>query len=63
MPFLTTGKRIKHFIPTFFDLDIKTDLVYIDTPYISAKGIGVNYFDFYHFLEGIVFMKNGKIDW
>lgn len=36
------------------DLDIKADLVYIDTPYISAKGIGVNYFDFYHFLEGVV---------
>ena len=30
-------------------------MVYIDTPYISEKGIGVNYFDFYHFLEGIVF--------
>src|SRR3989338_7160160 len=32
----------------------KIDLVYIDTPYISVKGVGVNYFDFYHFLEGIV---------
>ncbi|MFQ5462935.1 MAG: DNA adenine methylase [Phycisphaerae bacterium] len=30
------------------------DLVYIDTPYISAKGIGVDYRDFYHFLEGLV---------
>ena len=29
------------------------DLVYIDTPYISNKGVGVNYFQFYHFLEGI----------
>ncbi len=62
-----------------FDLDIKADLVYIDTPYISAKGVGVNYFDFYHFLEGIVFydkwsklideiskhkkIKNGKSEW
>ena len=27
--------------------------VYIDTPYISGKGIGVDYRDFYHFLEGI----------
>lgn len=62
------------------DLDIpKPDLVYIDTPYISAKGIGVNYFDFYHFLEGIVFyeqwsklidynskhrkIKNGRNEW
>ncbi|MDR2431270.1 MAG: DNA adenine methylase [Candidatus Margulisbacteria bacterium] len=62
-----------------FDLDIQADLVYIDTPYISAKGTGVNYFDFYHFLEGLVFyekwpdlidknskhkkMKNGRNEW
>ncbi|MCA6070737.1 MAG: DNA adenine methylase, partial [Endomicrobium sp.] len=37
-----------------FDLKVKADLVYIDTPYISSKGTGVNYIDFYHFLEGIV---------
>lgn len=30
------------------------DLVYIDTPYINSKGIGVDYRDFYHFLEGLV---------
>jgi len=30
------------------------DLVYIDTPYLNRNGIGVNYFDFYHFLEGII---------
>lgn len=30
------------------------DLVYIDTPYISKKGVGVDYFGFYHFLEGLV---------
>jgi adenine-specific DNA-methyltransferase len=30
------------------------DLVYIDTPYISKKGVGVEYFGFYHFLEGLV---------
>lgn len=63
-----------------FNLDIpKIDLVYIDTPYISTKGVGVNYFDFYHFLEGIVSydewealidkgskhkrIKNGKSEW
>ena len=34
--------------------NIRADLVYIDPPYISGKGIGVNYCDFYHFLEGIV---------
>jgi hypothetical protein len=29
------------------------DLVYIDTPYVSRHGIGVDYRDFYHFLEGL----------
>jgi len=29
------------------------DLVYLDPPYISSKGVGVNYRDYYHFLEGI----------
>lgn len=73
------GKENKAFHADIFDLDIKADLVYIDTPYISAKGVGVNYFDFYHFLEGIVFydewpnlidesskhkkIKNGKDEW
>ena len=29
------------------------DLVYIDTPYISKRGVAVDYFQFYHFLEGL----------
>jgi len=29
------------------------DLVYVDTPYISSSGIGVDYLAFYHFLEGL----------
>ncbi len=29
------------------------DLVYIDPPYINANGQGVDYRDFYHFLEGV----------
>lgn len=29
------------------------DLVYIDPPYISAQGVGVDYWEFYHFLEGL----------
>lgn len=29
------------------------DLIYLDPPYISEKRIGVDYRDFYHFLEGI----------
>lgn len=30
------------------------DLVYIDTPYLNNKGVGVDYADFYHFLNGLV---------
>ncbi|MBD5163153.1 MAG: DNA methyltransferase [Bacteroidales bacterium] len=30
------------------------DLIYIDTPYINEKGVGVDYADFYHFLNGMV---------
>ncbi len=48
-------------------LDFKNnfDLVYIDTPYISNKGVGVDYFHFYHFLEGICDYYNWerKIDY
>ena len=33
---------------------VPPDLVYIDTPYISVRGNGVDYLDFYHFLEGMV---------
>jgi adenine-specific DNA methylase len=29
------------------------DLVYVDTPYIGANGVGVDYLAFYHFLEGL----------
>jgi len=31
------------------------DLVYIDPPYLNRKGVGVDYRDFYHFLEGIMY--------
>lgn len=34
------------------------DLVYIDPPYVSANGTGVDYLDFYHFLEGLVDYEN-----
>ncbi|MCD1296364.1 DNA methyltransferase [Methanocella sp. CWC-04] len=37
-----------------FDIEGSFDLVYIDTPYVSSKGVGVDYFGFYHFLEGLV---------
>jgi adenine-specific DNA-methyltransferase len=36
-----------------FDVPDKFDLVYIDTPYVSGRGVGVDYLGFYHFLEGL----------
>lgn len=35
------------------DVPGEYDLVYIDTPYISKRGVAVDYLDFYHFLEGL----------
>ncbi|MGD2111166.1 MAG: DNA adenine methylase, partial [Phycisphaerae bacterium] len=36
------------------DVEPAYDLVYIDTPYVSASGVGVDYREFYHFLEGLL---------
>lgn len=33
--------------------DGAADLVYIDPPYVNARGGGVDYLDYYHFLEGL----------
>lgn len=41
-----------------FDVEGHFDLVYIDTPYISSKGMGTDYLAFYHFLEGLVNYDN-----
>jgi adenine-specific DNA-methyltransferase len=46
-------KKCEAFQRDALDFINNFDLVYIDTPYISNKGVGVNYFQFYHFLEGI----------
>lgn len=32
---------------------VGADLIYIDPPYLNRKGTGVDYRDFYHFLEGL----------
>ncbi len=32
---------------------VGADLVYIDPPYLNRGGVGVDYRDFYHFLEGL----------
>ena len=35
------------------DVPGEFDLVYVDPPYISKRGVAVDYLDFYHFLEGL----------
>lgn len=50
----SNGLQNKALNSDVFDIDGDFDLVYIDTPYISGKGVGVDYLDFYHFLEGLV---------
>jgi adenine-specific DNA methylase len=41
------------------------DLVYIDPPYVNARGVGLDYLGFYHFLEGMVDYDRWpeRIDW
>jgi len=47
------GRRNSAICMDVFDAPDNVDLVYIDTPYISAAGTGVDYHGFYHFLEGL----------
>lgn len=37
----------------FLEVPGTFDLVYLDPPYLNSKGTGVDYLDFYHFLEGL----------
>lgn len=37
----------------FRDVPGEFDLVYMDPPYFNSRGVGVDYLDFYHFLEGL----------
>lgn len=37
------------------DIHDEYDLVYIDTPYLNERGVGVDYADFYHSLNGLLF--------
>jgi adenine-specific DNA methylase len=50
----SNGQQNKALNLDVFNIEGKFDLVYIDTPYISKKGVGVDYFGFYHFLEGLL---------
>ncbi|QTA84593.1 DNA adenine methylase [Desulfonema magnum] len=51
---ISNGHHNKALNTDVFDIKDTFDLVYIDTPYISQKGVGVDYHGFYHFLEGLV---------
>lgn len=50
----SNGQQNKALNLDVFDIRGEFDLVYIDTPYISNRGVGVDYLGFYHFLEGLV---------
>jgi adenine-specific DNA methylase len=50
----SNGKQCKAFNKDIFEISNSYDLVYIDTPYINASGVGIDYLNFYHFLEGMV---------
>ncbi|MFQ5905677.1 MAG: DNA adenine methylase [bacterium] len=48
------GKKNKAYNKDVFDIPGSYDLVYLDPPYTSPRGVSVDYLDFYHFLEGLV---------
>lgn len=48
------GERCVSFNSDALELENNYDLIYIDTPYLNDKGVGVDYADFYHFLNGLV---------
>jgi adenine-specific DNA methylase len=47
------GQRNRALNSDAIDVPGEYDLVYIDTPYISKRGVAVDYLAFYHFLEGL----------
>lgn len=53
-----TTQEHKAYNKDIFNLEVKADLVYLDTPYIPKKGTLTYYRDFYHFLEGLTNYEN-----
>jgi len=47
------GKENNAYNLDVFEISGEFELVYIDPPYTSSKGISVDYRSFYHFLEGL----------
>lgn len=54
------GKENKVYHLDVFEVEGNFDLVYIDPPYTSSKGVSVDYLNFYHFLEGLADYENWK---
>lgn len=48
------GEKCRACNQDVFNITTSYDLVYIDTPYLNESGVGVDYADFYHFLNGLV---------
>lgn len=59
------GEQCRSVNHNISDVEPEFDFVYIDTPYLNDSGIGVDYADFYHFLNGIVDYENwaSRIDY
>lgn len=54
-----SGHQARAFVSDVLDVNPEGfDLVYLDPPYVSAKGVGVDYLDYYHFLEGLVHLDS-----
>ena len=59
------GKENRAYHLDVFEVEGNFDLVYVDPPYTSSRGVSVDYLSFYHFLEGLVDYQNweSKIDY
>jgi len=51
---LNTGVPCRARCADVMTIEPRYDLVYVDTPYVRRSGVGVDYRDFYHFLEGML---------
>ncbi|MDB5331928.1 MAG: putative methylase [Phycisphaerales bacterium] len=53
-----SGQSCRALNSNVLEVDGVYDLVYLDPPYINSKGVGVDYFGFYHFLDGLADYAN-----
>jgi adenine-specific DNA-methyltransferase len=54
------GQPNRAFNQDVMSLSRDYDLVYVDPPYVSRRGVGVDYLEFYHFLEGLTMYDRWK---